>query len=295
MIFLAKIKKRLNWIDLVLIIIFIIAGLYIYERIENSLVYQWRWKDLWGYFIKWSPEKQQWFLNTLSLGLLTTLKLSIWSTIFALLFGFLLGIMKNSKIRSVRWLAKSYIEFVRNVPALVFLFLFYFFFSSNIFPYLGLNFLINNISPNQAEVVEFLFIKPSLLENFISGFISLALLESAYIGEIIWAGIRSIHKGQWESAASLGLKRYRVIRHIILPQAVYKVSPALTGQCISLIKDSSILSIISIQELSFSANNVIATSNLRFEAWIAVAIIYFIICFVLYLMSKKLENKVKLL
>ena len=98
--------------------------------------------------------------------------------------------MKNSKTKVIRWLAISYIEFVRNIPALVFLFLFYFFFSSQIFTLLRIGlfeFLI--YQKTEKKIVSFLFIRPSLLENFISGCISLALLESAYFGEIIWAGI----------------------------------------------------------------------------------------------------------
>lgn len=287
--------KKLHWLDLVFFLLIIFLIFYLYSNVQDTLVYNWRWKDLWVYFFRWDAEKSRYFLNTLSLGLINTIKLTVWSLVFALLFGFILAIMKNSKKKAVSWLAKSYIEFTRNIPSIVFLFLFYFFLSSQIFPFLGLEYLVYNLSETQKFWVEFFFFPTNLLENFLSGFISLSLLESAYIGEIIWAGIRSIHKGQWESAYSLGLRRFRILKQIIIPQAVYKVSPALTGQYINLIKDSSILSIISIQEISFTANNVIATSNLRFEVWLIVALIYLIICFNLSLLSKKLEKKVKLL
>ena len=96
-----------------------------------------------------------------------------------------------------------------------------------------------------------------------------------------------------EAGYSLGLARFRLLKEVVLPQAIFKITPALTGQCINLVKDSTILSIISIQELSFSANNVIATSNLRFEIWLVVAAIYFVICFSLSLLSKRLERKVR--
>ena len=169
----------------------------------------------------------------------------------------------------------------------------YFFFSAQIIPYLRLDDFIYQLSPAGNNLLKFFFIKPTLLENFISGFVSLAFLEAAYIGEIIWAGIRSIEKGQLEASFSLGLTRFRALKEVILPQAIFKITPALTGQCINLVKDSTILSIISIQELSFSANNVIATSNLRFEVWLVVAAIYFVICFSLSLVSKKLEKKLR--
>lgn len=283
------------WLDGIIFFSIFFLFFHLYLKIQDELVYQWRWQDLWGYFIYWDSEKKTWFFNTLSLGIFSTIKIIFWSFFLSLLVGFLLAIMKNSKNQPIRWLATSYIEFVRNIPSLVFLFLFYFFFSSQLFPLLGLDFFIANLSPFQKSLIEFFFIKTSLLENFISGFISLALLESAYIGEVIWAGIISINKNQWESGYSLGMSRRKILRTIILPQAIYKISPALTGQCINLIKDSSILSIISIQEFTFSANNVIATSNLRFETWIIVAIIYFFFCLNLSLLSKKLERKVKFL
>ena len=262
-------------------------------KIFGVLVYQWRWEDLWSYFFSWHPEKKIWFFNTLSLGLISTLKIILWSFFLALLLGFLLAIMKNSEKPLFRWLAISYIDFVRNIPPLVFLFLTYFFFSAQIIPYLRLDDFIYQLSPAGNNLLKFFFIKPTLLENFISGFVSLAFLEAAYIGEIIWAGIRSIEKGQLEASFSLGLTRFRALKEVILPQAIFKITPALTGQCINLVKDSTILSIISIQELSFSANNVIATSNLRFEVWLVVAAIYFVICFSLSLVSKKLEKKLR--
>ena len=260
------------------------------EIIQNSI---WRWEIFGDIFLVANLEKKIWFFNTLSLGLISTLKIIFWAFFLALLLGFLLAVMKNSKKPLFRWLAISYIDFVRNIPPLVFLFLTYFFFSSQIFPYLGLDSFVYNLSPSVNKILNFFFIKPTLLENFISGFVSLAFLEAAYIGEIIWAGIRSIEKGQWEASYSLGLARFRILKEVVLPQAIFKITPALTGQCINLVKDSAILSIISIQELSFSANNVIATSNLRFEVWLVVAAIYFVICFSLSLVSKKLEKKLR--
>ncbi len=286
-------RKKLGFIDLSIFLFVVAIGFYFYNKIQNTLVYQWRWEDLWGYFFRWHPEKKEWFFNTLSLGLISTLKIILWSFFIALLVGFLLAIMKNSKTPLFRWLAISYIDFVRNIPPLVFLFLTYFFFSSQILPHLGLDSFIYNLSKPKQIFLAFFFIKPTLLENFISGFVSLAFLEAAYMGEIIWAGIRSIERGQWEAAFSLGLARFRVLKEVVLPQAIFKITPALTGQCINLVKDSTILSIISIQELSFSANNVIATSNLRFEVWLTVAAIYFVICFSLSLVSKRLERKIR--
>ena len=283
-------KYRLDIFIWLFIILFLF---FLYYQIQNTLVYKWRWADLWVYFFGWDEKKQTWFLNTLSIGVLNTIKIIFWSFFLSIIVGFLLAIMKNSKKKYISWLANTYIEFVRNIPSLVFLFLFYFFFSSQFFPYIGLSYFTNNLTETGDFIIKFLFINPSLLENFISGVISLALLESAYIGEIIWAGILSIEKNQWESGKSLGLGRLKILRFIILPQAIYKITPALTGQIINLIKDSSILSIISIQELSFSANNVIAVSNLRFEVWIVVAIIYFVLCATFAILSKRLENKVK--
>ena len=132
---------------------------------------------------------------------------------------------------------------------------------------------------------------PELFANVISGILCLALFEGAYITEIIRAGIQAIDKGQTEAGQSIGLTRFQTLRWVIFPQAVQKVIPPLTGQFITLIKDSSIVSLISIQELTFLAQEVAYSTQYVFEIWLFVAGVYFCICYSLALLFAKLEKR----
>ena len=107
------------------------------------------------------------------------------------------------------------------------------------------------------------------------------------------AGIQSIDRGQWEAARAIGLSRFNVLRDIILPQAIKKILPPLAGQFITLVKDSSIVSLISIQELTFLTQEVANTTTQFFEAWLLTGFLYFIVCYPLALLFGRLERKLK--
>ena len=119
----------------------------------------------------------------------------------------------------------------------------------------------------------------------------LALFEAAYITEIVRAGIQSIHKGQWEAACAIGLSPFNVLRDVIMPQALRKILPPLAGQFITLVKDSAIVSLISIQELTFMATEVAATTTKVFETWILVGVMYFVLCYSFALLFDYLERR----
>ena len=119
---------------------------------------------------------------------------------------------------------------------------------------------------------------PELFSNVISGIICLAIFEAAYITEIVRAGIQSIDRGQIEAGQSIGLSQFQVLRWIVLPQAVQRMVPPLAGQFITLIKDSSLVSLISIQELTFLAQEVAYSTQYVFEIWIFVADMHPIFC-----------------
>jgi polar amino acid transport system permease protein len=133
---------------------------------------------------------------------------------------------------------------------------------------------------------------PRLIENFVSGLICLALFEGAYVTEIVRAGVQSIERGQWEAARSLGLGGWQTLRKVILPQAIRRVAPPLAGQFITLIKSSSIVSLISIQELTFTATEIAVTTERVFETWIVVGAMYFIVCYICSLAFARLERRV---
>jgi len=115
-----------------------------------------------------------------------------------------------------------------------------------------------------------------MLTSFLSAVLTLSIFEGAYITEIVRAGIQSIDRGQREAAAALGFTRWQRLRHVILPQAVQRILPPLGGQFISTIKDSAIVSAISIQELTFRGMELMSATYLTFETWITISGMYFI-------------------
>lgn len=269
--------------------VFLVA--YIIYKVDTVMIYNWHWGFLWEYILRWDEEQQAYAPNLLLKGLATTFRLVIWSMLLASLIGIVMGIMRTSSRIFFRTVSRLYVEFIRNMPPVVFIFVFFFFISSQFVPLLGIDELSVNASPETIALLEILLGPPELFANVISGIICLALFEGAYITEIIRAGIQSIDKGQTEAGQSIGLTRFQNLRCVIFPQAVQKVIPPLTGQFITLIKDSSIVSLISIQELTFLAQEVAYSTQYVFEIWLFVAGVYFCICYSLALLFSKLEKR----
>ncbi|MEM9642063.1 MAG: amino acid ABC transporter permease, partial [Pseudomonadota bacterium] len=133
--------------------------------------------------------------------------------------------------------------------------------------------------PTGQAVLGALFGPANLIENFASGLISLAMMSAAYIDEIVRAGIQSIPRGQYEAGHSIGLSSAETLRRIVLPQAIQRMVPPLAGQFITLIKDSSLVALISIQELSFLAMEIAISEQRFFEVWLTVGLMYFVVCY----------------
>jgi polar amino acid transport system permease protein len=123
------------------------------------------------------------------------------------------------------------------------------------------------------------------------GIVALAIFTGAYVAEIVRAGIQSVHRGQMEAARSLGLTYAQAMRRVILPQAMRRILPPLAGQFISLIKDSSLLGVISIRELTKASREVVSSSLQPFEIWIVCAVLYLVLTFTLSLFVQHLERK----
>jgi polar amino acid transport system permease protein len=182
-----------------------------------------------------------------------------------------------------------FIQLVRNIPPLVFVFIFYFFISNQLIPLLGLESLLREHNGEINGLQSFLFGPSNLWENLASGVICIGLLSSAYIAEVIRAGLESVPKGQWEAADSLGLSSFSKYRFVIGPQVLTAITPPLAGQAISLVKDTSIVSLISIQEMTFVGTEMANSSGLIFEIWLIVGAVYFALCFVLSRLFKWIE------
>ena len=189
----------------------------------------------------------------------------------------MMGILRLRPHLLPRLLSRGYVELVRNTPPLVLVFIFDFFLGNQITTLLGISEAVDNAGPGARSAIRFLFADPARFPEFVSAVMTLALYEGAYITEIVRAGIQSVDKGQWEAAYSLGFSRYYQYRFIILPQAVRKILPALAGQFISAIKDSAIVSVISIQELTFQGLELMSSTYRTFEIWITITVLYFLL------------------
>ncbi|GEM77803.1 amino acid ABC transporter permease [Vibrio superstes] len=280
--------KKLNRLDGILLTIICVMAGWLYYRSAVGIHYHWRWEDAFNLiFIPPSEGKIPYFFQ----GLVATLRLSIWSMALALSFGTILGVARHSKVALFRTPALIFIQLVRNIPPLVFVFIFYFFVSNQLIPLLGLQGVLREHNGEINALQSFLFGPANLWENLVSGVICIGLLSSAYIAEVIRAGLESIPKGQWEAADSLGLSSLAKYRYVIGPQVLTAITPPLAGQAISLVKDTSIVSLISIQEMTFVGTEMANSSGLIFEIWLIVGAVYFGLCFLLSRLFNWIEKR----
>jgi polar amino acid transport system permease protein len=205
---------------------------------------------------------EQWQIGPITWGLVMTLKISLVSLIFAMVIGLFAGLARISSNPAVRNLAISYIELVRGTPLLVQIFIFYFFIGT---------------------VLD--------LDRFTAGVAALAVFTGAYIAEIIRSGIQSIPPGQMEAARSLGMNYVQAMTYVILPQAFKRTLPPMAGQFINLIKDSSLVSVISITDLSKAGREVVNSTFAPFEVWFTFALLYLILTGGLSWLVQKLEKR----
>jgi polar amino acid transport system permease protein len=229
----------------------------------EGLGYHWQWYRVPRYLL--SVAEGAWMPGPLLKGLIVTLQITAAGLALASGFGLVTALMRLSDSVLARLLARLYLELIRNTPLLVQLFFIYFV-----------------LSPVFA------------ISGFASAVLALSLFEGAYASEIIRAGILSIHRGQWEAAFSLGLNTRHTYRLVILPQALRTIAPPLTGQAISLIKDSALVSTIAIYDLAMQGQAIVAETYLVFEIWFTVAAIYLAITLGLSLTVAIMETRFKI-
>jgi len=286
---LLKQKTKFTAIDLVLSLLLLSAVIYAVYKIHIGFSYKWNWGAIPQYFLRYDAQINSWVPNILLQGFFTTIRLSIWATILATLIGTVMGLFRVSHSLFKRLIGGTYVELIRNLPPLVIIFIFYFFVGDQILPLFGVEEFIRNSSESTRAVFEVFFAPPSLFTAFLSALITLSLFEGAYITEIVRAGIQSIEKGQWEASAALGFTRWQQMRYVVLPQAVQRILPPLAGQFISTIKDSAIVSVISIQELTFQAMELMSSTYLTFEIWITITVMYLMLTLTCSLAVERLE------
>ena len=286
-------RKKWGAVDNGIVLAILLLGIYLTYRIQASLHYQWNWKVIPQYLFRFDAEAGRWIPNLLVEGLLTTLRLSIWSTVLATIIGTVMALLRISKSLFLRLIGSTYVGLVRNMPPLVLVFIFYYFLGDQILPRVGIDQWIQGLAPGTRNMIVFFFGPLNLLVPFLSALITLALFEGAYITEIIRAGILSIEQGQWEAASALGMTPGERMRHIILPQAVPRMLPPLAGQFISTIKDSAIVSVISIQELTFQGMELMAATYLTFEIWITITGLYLLLTLSCSLAASRIESLIR--
>ena len=224
--------------------------------------YDWQWFRLWRYL--YIEHDGQYYAGPLLRGLFTTLELSAYAIVISAVLGFVVAMMRASKLVTARAIARIYIEVVRNIPILVLLFLIYFVLA----PVFGLN-------------------------RFWAGVLTLAIYEAAFAAEIYRAGIEAVPRGQKEAAKSIGLRPLQVMLHVVVPQSVPFILPAMTNLMINLIKHSAIVSVIAIFDLTNEGRNVIAETFMVFEVWFAVAGLYLVITTLLSIVASMIETRTK--
>lgn len=284
-------RKRVKFslLDGILMLLIAVALFYVGYRIKVGLHYQWNWGAIPQYLFRFDEQTGHWVPNLLMRGLFTTIRLSFWATLLATVLGAVGGFFRISTSLFKRLLGRTFVELIRNTPPLVLIFIFYFFVSDQIMPILGVDDFARSASPSTQAVLTFFFAPPRFFSAFLSAMLTVAIFEAAYITEIVRAGIQSIEKGQFEASYALGLSWWQQMRHVILPQAIQRILPPLAGQFISTIKDSAIVSVISIPELTFQGMELMAATYLTFECWITITGLYLILTLSLSLAVERLE------
>ncbi len=229
-------------------------------RGAGSMGYNWQWFRVPRYL--WRVIDGELIWGPLAKGLIVTLQISSLALVFALAIGTATALLRLTGTRLQRWLARAYLELIRNTPLLIQIYLIYFV----IAPLIG-------------------------IDRYATAVVALSVFGGAYVSEIVRAGIEAVPKGQWEAAASVGLSRARIYRLVVLPQAARLLLPPLTSQAITLIKASAIVSVIAVFDLTTEGRNIISDTFMTFEIWLAVAAIYLAVTLSLSLAVDVLERR----
>ncbi|MCZ7669011.1 MAG: amino acid ABC transporter permease [Chloroflexi bacterium] len=216
------------------------------------------------------PEIQEVFLFIIP-GIWLTLEITLFAFVLALIFGMLAGLGRISKNSLIRNIAITYVEFIRGVPTLVLILT---------LAYVLVPTLSGAVGVDNRDV-----------SAEARGILALAIIYGAFLAEIFRAGIESITKGQMEAARSLGMNYRQAMQYIILPQAVRNISPALGNDFIAMLKDSSLISVLAVRELTQRAR-LYAGSTFRFQdSYLVLTFCYLTMTLILSLLLRWYENR----
>jgi polar amino acid transport system permease protein len=218
----------------------------------HQLTYHWNWVSIYRY--RWN----------LAYGWLVTVAISMVSLGLSTVIGLGFALVRRSPLLALRYFGHLYVELVRGTPLLVQILIFFY--------VVAAAFHVEN--------------------RYLAGVLILSLFSGAYISEIIRAGIESVGQSQLESAKAIGLTRVQTYRYVIFPQALRLTLPPLAGQFVSLIKDSSLLSIIAVNEFTQAARDVNSVTYSTLESYLPLAIGYLVLTLPISLWTRVLEKKV---
>lgn len=211
----------------------------------------WNWSGVWAY------------RDVFWQGWLATIWISAASLVLSVAFGLFAALARRSPYPALRWLSAGYVELIRGTPLLVQLLLLFYVVADTV----------------------------GLQNRYAAGILILSLFSGAYIAEMIRAGITSVGRSQLESARAIGLTRLQTYRHVIFPQAIRHVLPPLAGQAASIIKDSSLLSILGIAEFTLAAQQVNSATYSTLESYLPLAVGYLALTLPVSLLARHLECK----
>ncbi len=203
-------------------------------------------------------------LPSLLSGLRITVIMALLSLFFASIVGLIMCVFSISRFRLLKVISTTYIYVIRGIPLMIL----------GLFLYFGVG---------AALQIRF--------DPMVAAIIALTINAGAYMAEIFRAGIQAIDFGQMEAARSLGLNYFKAMKRVILPQAVKIMIPSIMNQFITTIKDTSILSVVSVRELTLSGQIIIANNYRPFEVYAIVALMYFVFITILTMISKQMERK----
>ena len=235
--------------------------------------YQWNW----GVFLQPSAAGDDTYLGWMFAGLKMTITLSLSAWVIALLLGAIVGVLRTAPNKVLAGLATAYVEFFRNIPLLVQLFIWYFVLPELLPKAMGDAFKQSN----------------PVFQMFSASMICLGLFTSARVAEQVRAGINSLPKGQKNAGLALGFTLPQTYRFVMLPMAFRLIVPPLTSEFLNIFKNSAVCSTIGLLELAAQGRQLVDYTAQPYESFIAVTVAYIMINVIVMTLMKKLEDKVR--
>ena len=255
-------KRHLRSAPASILIYIAVMYLVVYASLTGAeaMGYNWQWYRIPDYLYQLTDDGFQW--GEISIGLVKTITLSGQSFLFAVAAGLFVALLRLSGLVVGTGVAVAYLEFVRNMPLLVLLYVFYY--------VLGPIFS---------------------LDRYTASVLCLGVFHSALLSEIFRAGINAVGIGQWEAAKSVGMSKAQAYRYIILPQSVKFMLPPVLGEAVHLIKSSAIVSVIAVAELTTIGRDLISYTYMSFEIWFTIAAVYLVVTLALSVFVSHLEKR----